>query len=36
MQGQELELEQGWGQEQGFGWGQGGIEEAHLGVLWEV
>lgn len=36
MQGQELELEQGWGQEQGFGWEGGGTEEAHLGVLWEV
>lgn len=33
---QELELEQGWGQEQGFGQGGGGTEEAHLEVLCEV
>lgn len=37
MQGKELELqlEQGWEQEQWFGQGGGGTEEAHLEVQWE-
>lgn len=36
MQGEELELEQGWEQEQAFVKGAEGTEEAHREVLLEV